>query len=212
MTRKSAKSWLALLLLGATGCNAIQDYCIDVETSSRNCILSHKAWCHWSWCYEDLDYPHHFAKGFRAGYENILEGGKGCQPTLPPRWYWKPCYQTPEGRCKIAAWFDGFSHGAVAAQQDGYGALGEIPISPTARQNWLSRQATPNPACFDGMYQGHIPTDPAAENDPNDPDLNPEGTIEAAPGDTSGRSTLQPMGDNMEPLRPYDEGTVLPAP
>ncbi len=156
MIRKSVKAWLALLFLSAAGCSAIQDHCISMETSARNCVLAEKGWMDWSSHYNGTENKFHFAKGFKEGYQNVLEGGKGCQPTLPPRWYWKPCYQTPAGRCKIAAWFDGYTHGAVAAQQDGYGNLQQLPISPTARSNWMSRQMPPSAACFAGMSEGEM--------------------------------------------------------
>jgi hypothetical protein len=156
MKLKLTPAWLSLLLT-LTGCTAIYDSCIECETGMRNRVLACKAWAHWSWCYDELEHPLHFSRGFKAGYEDVLNGGAGCQPTLPPRCYWKPCFQTPEGRCKIAAWFDGFSHGAVAAQQDGYGGLGELPISPTARANLMTRYAPVNPACFDGMSHGELP-------------------------------------------------------
>lgn len=178
MIRRKLKAWLTLLLLSSAGCSAIQDSCLELETGMRNHVLASKAWAHWSWCYDDLDYSTHFAKGFKAGYEDILAGGKGCQPTLPPRCYWKPCFQSPEGRCKIAAWFDGYSHGAVAAQQDGYGNLGELPLSPTARANLLTRSAPVNPACFDGMYQGEVPiADPGTAEVMEAPDETAEGLI-----------------------------------
>jgi hypothetical protein len=214
MIHKSAKAWLPLLFLGAAGCATIADCCIEQETSMRNCVLAQKAWGNWSWCYDDLDHPFHFAKGFKAGYKNILEGGKGCQPTLPPRWYWKPCYQSPEGRCKIASWFDGYSHGALAAQQDGYGSLQELPISPTARANWVSQFATPNPACFDGMYHGQVPGSPdsvAPEGAIIPEDAPMDGIDESVPGDAQ----LRPEGSaggaiNLEPLRPYDDSVLTP--
>jgi len=200
MIRKSAKAWLAVLFLSAAGCSAIQDHCISFETSTRNCVLSEKGWLRWSSCYDQTDHKFHFAKGFKEGYQNILEGGKGCQPTLPPRSYWKPCYQTPVGRSKIAAWFDGYSHGAVAAQQDGYGNLQQLPISPTARSNWMSRQAPPSAACFAGMSEGEmaepvehpeIHTDPLPEDPPLDVLLTPSPAAdETAP---------------VEQLRPYDD-------
>jgi hypothetical protein len=135
MIRSSLKKWMSLLLCLNVGCATYQECIIDHEIQIRNHVLSQKAWGEWSWCYDELDEPFHFAKGFKAGYRDILEGGKGCQPTLPPQCYWKPYYQSPAGRCKINAWFDGFSHGALAAQQDGYGSLQEIPMSPGARMN-----------------------------------------------------------------------------
>ena len=138
MIKKLSLAGLALMLFSAAGCNSISDMCLEKEMACRNHVLAMKAWGTWSWCYDELDYPRDFASGFRAGYENILAGGKGCQPTLPPRLYWKPCYQNPEGQCKTQAWFDGYSHGALAAQQDGYGNMQTIPISSTARQNFLN--------------------------------------------------------------------------
>ena len=139
---------LLTLTTALTGCASVFDGVVSCETGIRNHVLSQKAWGHWSWCYDNLDHPMHFAKGFKAGYRNILEGGSGCQPTLPPQIYWKPCYQTPEGRCKINAWFDGFSHGALAAQQDGYSNMGEIPLSPTARMNLELANTPRDPAMF----------------------------------------------------------------
>jgi hypothetical protein len=199
MIRRTAKAWLSLVLLTAAGCNTMHDCINDCETSMRNHVLSQKAWCQWSWCYDDLDHPYHFARGFKAGYEDILAGGSGCQPTLPPRCYWKPCYQSAVGRSKINSWFDGFSHGAVAAQQDGYGDLQSLPISPTARANFMSRNAPVSPACFDGMYHGEVPT--ADENFAQDGPLIPE----AAPGEMEAEPTAAPPATGELPLpTPYE--------
>ena len=148
MIKKLSLAGLALMLFSAAGCNSISDMCLEKEMACRNHVLAMKAWGTWSWCYDELDYPRDFASGFRAGYENILAGGKGCQPTLPPRLYWKPCYQNPEGQGKIQSWFDGYSHGALAAQQDGYSNLQTIPLSSAARQNLLNSKIPASNACF----------------------------------------------------------------
>ncbi len=207
MIRKSAAAWLALALFSVTGCTAIQDHCISAETSARNCVLVEKAWLQWSKCYDHLDNKPHFAKGFKDGYQNILEGGKGCQPTLPPRWYWKPCYQTPSGRCKTMAWFDGFSHGAAAAQQDGLGNLQQLPISPTARANMMTRLAPASAACFAGMSQGE--THGEISNPETYPQIHRGFVPEEPPMDL----LMSPDADDqlgespIELPRPYDEGT-----
>ena len=153
MIKKLTLAGFAMLLFSAAGCNAISDMCLEQEMACRNYVLACKAWGEWSWCYDELDYPSHFAKGFRAGYENILAGGKGCQPTLPPRLYWKPCFQTPKGQCQTQSWFDGYSHGALAAQQDGYGNINTLPMSSSARQNLLNSKIPASDACFAGL--GH---------------------------------------------------------
>jgi hypothetical protein len=186
MIRKSIKTWLAMLMLATSGCSSFNDYVLKTETGMRNQILSQKAWSQWSWCYDDLDHPSDFSCGFKAGYRNILEGGSGCQPTLPPRQYWKPCYETPNGRGRINAWFDGFSHGALAAQQDGMGGIGILPISPTARQNLMMKRTPRSTAEFGRPDQVPLPdqsmlpeSDGALDGDRvpaggNDPALVPE--------------------------------------
>lgn len=191
MTMRSTGKWLALLFLSAAGCSSISDGIIRTETDLRNQILAQKAWGEWSWCYDELNHPWDFAKGFKAGYRNILEGGSGCQPTLPPRAYWKPSYETTSGRGRINSWFDGYSHGALAAQQDGMGGMGVLPISPTARANLISKNAPVNPECFNGLQNTPTPeggllpqTDemdvdpavPAGEDMPPNPGTSPSAT------------------------------------
>ena len=191
---------IGMLLLAITisfsGCASIGDGIISCEMSIRNHILAQKAWGHWSWCYDKLDYPAHFAKGFKDGYRNVLDGGNGCQPTLPPQCYWKPQFQTSEGRCKINTWFDGFSHGALAAEQDGYGALGEIPISPTARTNIETARRQP----ATNMYN-NIHTEDGLGGVEGGLILNPPITPRPAGDD------LQPIENGISepvPVRPYE--------
>lgn len=192
-----------LLVASISGCTSMFDSVINCEMGIRNKVLAQKAWGHWSWCYDNLDYPYHFAKGFKAGYQDVLRGGSGCQPTLPPQCYWKPAYQTPEGRGKTNSWFDGFSHGALAAQQDGYGNMGEIPISPTARANIERSRQRRN---ADGMMGGQLlgqPLSPIAMP----PVPQDESTTQPVDLPGSGESSLPPSGtDPMQipPVRPYE--------
>lgn len=199
MKRNSLKTWIAILLCMAAGCSSLTECVVDMEMDCRNHVLAQKAWGHWSWCYDELDHPWHFAKGFKDGYRDILEGGSGCQPTLPPRCYWKPQFQNPEGRCRTAAWFDGFAHGALAAQQDGYGNLQEIPISPTARMNMNAGRATPmgNPFVAAGQQPGPVP-----DAMPSIPEPAPPASDELSP-------LLPTIGPNGEvepvPVKPYED-------
>lgn len=194
---------LAVLLL--SGCASMCDSVINCEMAIRNKVLAQKAWGHWSWCYNDLDYPMHFAKGFKAGYQDVLNGGNGCQPTLPPQCYWKPAYQSPEGKCKINSWFDGFSHGALAAQQDGYGNMGEIPISPTARANIEMAQRRPDPNAFSTPYANGQPLAPVAMPPAGNevPLVSPAESLPTNPG-----IRLPDVNDATQkpvvPVRPYE--------
>lgn len=202
MKRFTIATLLLTITMGLSGCASLTDSVISCEMGVRNCVLAQKAWGHWSWVYCDLDHPTHFARGFKAGYRDILSGGNGCQPTLPPKCYWKPQFQCPEGQCKTHAWFDGFSHGALAAKQDGYGDLGQIPISPRARANLEAarrpRQSNDIYGGAGGVYYGD-----AISND--------GGIIELAPPVTSEAGTMLEEtpaipgeSSTTTPVRPYE--------
>lgn len=113
--------WLALpVFLGLlSGCGHLYD-CLDEHLVYVKCCHDSKvAWHHVKDLYSGVCHPFHFGSGFRAGYMSVCMGGNGCPPALPPRKYWTVCYQCAEGRAKIVAWYDGFHHGALAAECDG---------------------------------------------------------------------------------------------
>ena len=193
--KRILQSFLLLsVALPLTGCSGMKSF-DDHERCLRNKCLAQCAWHEWSWCYDDLEHSQHFAGGFKTGYKDILDGGKGCQPTLPPERYWKCSYESHDGRRRINAWFDGFSHGALAALQDGYGKLSGIPLSPTARLNHELASSHPQP--LDSYGHGGAPP-PVIEVE----DLNvPEPLLPAeTPDDVEG-----PENGSAEPLRPYED-------
>ena len=96
--KRITKLMLLIAITGAfAGCSSMCDGITECEIKCTNKIIAQKAWNEWSWCYDELDHPYHFAKGFKSGYLDILNGGKGCQPTLPDKCYWKPRYSGPDG-------------------------------------------------------------------------------------------------------------------
>lgn len=176
MKRITHSTPLVLTMLFLTGCSSVSSRWSDPGACLRNKCHAQIAWHEWSRSYDELNHPHHFAKGFKAGYRDVLEGGNGCQPTLAPRCYWKSCYRSACGREKVNAWFDGFTHGAMAAQQDGVGGWNEIPISPTARLNLARANAPRQPAGW-----GHGPPPPIAS--PAPPAHSQPLMLKEAPGD-----------------------------
>jgi hypothetical protein len=71
-----------------------------------------------------------YAAGFMEGYSDYLyAGGNGEPPPLPPRRYWRPRYETDEGRVAIQDWFAGYRHGADDARQSGYRNVVRVPAS-----------------------------------------------------------------------------------
>lgn len=198
MKPKTLRTLAAILFLSAAGCASIEEGCVNTEMKIRNHILAQKAWGEWSWCYDDLDYPMHFAKGFKDGYRDILDGGTGCQPTLPPKCYWKPQYQSAEGGCKTNAWFDGFSHGALAAQQDGFGSLNQIPISPTARTNLMTLHTRPRQSVY-----GHAQMPPLPDSVPGNPG---QAAVDADGNIIDGLPPANAIPNRFPvPVKPYEE-------
>lgn len=187
-----------------TGCSGLHDAVDKQVNGFHSSLTACEAWCEWSWCYDELDHPADFAAGFKAGYQDVLNGGAGCQPTLPPRHYWKPCYRNAEGHCQINAWFEGFSHGAVAAQQDGANAYGSIPLSPRARTN-LQMQATP----IQPVNWSHTPAAPLPAPAATEPTVVP--STPAAP--PAGAPIVPDMIPPQPPMPTYeDDENGLPTP
>jgi hypothetical protein len=75
-------------------------------------------------------YAPDFVQGFKDGFADYLyAGGNGEPPPLPPRYYWKARYETPQGHQAVAEWFAGFRMGAELARESGYREWVLIPSS-----------------------------------------------------------------------------------
>lgn len=70
-----------------------------------------------------------FRDGFLEGYHDILQGGDGCLPVVPPRRYWNWRYQSAGGQTAVSDWFSGFNEGVFAAREDGLENLSSVPLS-----------------------------------------------------------------------------------
>ena len=198
MKRTRYMSLLTLAAVFLTGCASMHSSRSGglVEGIKHKCEAQ-QAWNAWSWCYAELNHPFHFARGFKAAYRDVREGGKGCQPTLPPKCYWKSRYQSAEGRCKVNAWFEGYSHGALAAQQDGVGHWNEIPISPTARINLQMQNL--QPASHGSGYSSPSPGEAPAL-----PSALPGTEHRRNRGGNSDDAVTQKEDAERVPVRPYE--------
>ncbi len=116
----------------------------ELITGWRNLVWSQASWKKHQEQFESHPYVHDFGEGFRAGYRNVASCGNGCPPPVAPRKYWSWRYQTPEGQAKMAAWFEGYPHGARAAEEEGIGNWSQIQISYATRQEYCDR-------CIGGM-------------------------------------------------------------
>lgn len=130
---KLSNSWLPVVLLAcsASGCIQLKDYCDQCLVDCRNRCLAEKAWMSCKSCYADVDCRCDFGKGFKDGYVNVANGGGTCQPALPPECYWHFCYQDPCGQERMLAWFNGYTYGAIYAEQEGVSDWSRIVTAPT---------------------------------------------------------------------------------
>jgi len=169
-----------MFLLGClSGCYQISDSIDDFAMSLRDDFAAGSAWSRWRPYYEDVEERSSFGAGFRDGYESVAAGGNGCQPAMPPHKYWSIWYQNAAGKAKIRAWFNGFSHGALAAEQDNISELSRIPIAPT-----LKAQHVPDGA----EHQITVSPEPDAELPP-EPEAALPAEAEAAPPAQQGSAT-----------------------
>ena len=75
-------------------------------------------------------YAPDFVYGLKDGFADYLyAGGTGEPPPLPPRYYWKPRYETPQGHQAIEEWYAGFRLGTELARESGYREWVLIPSS-----------------------------------------------------------------------------------
>jgi hypothetical protein len=139
----------AMLLVSFGGCVAVKD-CVDTcAIDCRNRCYAERAWLRCRSTYNDVECRRDFGKGFRDGYVAVASGGSTCQPAMPPRSYWHFQYQNPEGQERMLAWFNGYSYGALYAEQEGISDWSRVVTAPTLppyRKKRPARSpATPDP-------------------------------------------------------------------
>jgi hypothetical protein len=132
---------LASLALTASGCTYItsgfgfRDMIVfqDQAIANRNKNEAYKAWKRAKWDYWRQGVPHylreHIGRGFQQGFADVAGGSSGELPLFPPNTYWGPGYQNPKGNEMIAAWFRGYSDGAMAGEQSGLPRYVTLPTS-----------------------------------------------------------------------------------
>ena len=122
---------IALIFGAVSGCARTRDCvdkcCVDV----RNRCYAERAWmrCKDNFC--DVEDRCDFGNGFKDGYIAVANGAGQCQPALPPQEYWRFENQNPEGQARQLAWFNGYSYGALYAEEEGIASWSRVVTSPT---------------------------------------------------------------------------------
>jgi hypothetical protein len=144
---------LVIVLLGASGCaqfEGVQNV-IEYNDFVDDFVLGWRgsAWASRSWREREPQFYGHphlkdFGEGYRQGYRDVAAGGIGCPPALPRRRYWSWRYQTGEGQQKVAAWFEGYPHGARAAEEEGANRWREIQVSASIEAQYSPHFQNPS--------------------------------------------------------------------
>jgi len=104
----------AVACLGG-GCVSDINYCANYV---HQWWTTDQAWSSRKWMYEDVPCESSFKAGFKAGYRFANCGGDSCQPPGPSH-FWSAGGMTEQDQREAQAWCNGFTHGTMAAQQDG---------------------------------------------------------------------------------------------
>jgi hypothetical protein len=108
---RSQRRWLGLLaILPLAGCATLQ----DAHYEHTQGLRTHMAYFHFWWCSGDGG-SSDYAKGWRAGYRDVITGGDGCPPLVAPSCYWAPSQILDHCDQKRQEWYVGFQDGAVMA-------------------------------------------------------------------------------------------------
>jgi hypothetical protein len=155
------------------------DDCVD---NHRNKALAKVALAEWMQARPDCLCSQDFARGFEEGFADFLfAGGPGNPPPVPPRYYWRPEFENPEGHKAIEEWYAGFREGSAAARASGYRQLVTVPSSLAARPS-LGAAVPSNPK---------PPADFETLPEPVPPVMKVEVPTSAAPGVMDGTSSAQ---------------------
>jgi hypothetical protein len=157
-----------LLLISSSGCVTVKECCDQCMVDCRNRCLAEKAWWSCKSCYSDVDCPKDFGRGFKDGYVAVASGGGTCQPALPAERYWHFCYENPCGQEQQLAWFNGYTYGAIYAEQEGVGDWTRVVTAPTLPPYRKKRPAKASAAAADDYFPSAEPATPYAEPMPAD--------------------------------------------
>ena len=119
-----------LLIFSSVGCVAFQDCEYRLAQKCR----ASRAW--WYSCDERCSSNpwSHYSFGWKQGYSDVLMGGDGTCPPVPPHHYWSHKFQSENGEVAIGSWFEGYHHGAAAALASCRGQFHPVPLSDNFRQ------------------------------------------------------------------------------
>jgi hypothetical protein len=105
-------SWRSFaLFLSLSGCTALSDCKYELGQKVR----TGQAWHEFDGCNEQC-FTVDYRDGWKKGYYDVLTGGDGRPPVVPPKKYWKPPVFTEHDPSRQDDWYTGYQDGAACAK------------------------------------------------------------------------------------------------
>lgn len=175
------------LFLSLSGCTSLSDCKYEMGQKIR----TGQAWHEFDGCNEQcftLDYR----DGWKQGYYDVLTGGDGRPPVVPPKKYWKPPVFTEHDPSRQNDWFIGYQDGASCAKSQPDFHYVPTFMAPAMHQSYFGHDSvdavSSEEHSTDGNSQEPMPemmedgTAPGVEAAPmQDPSGTPATNPEAAP-------------------------------
>ncbi|GEM_PF-1377517 len=203
----------AALFLSLSGCTALSDCKYEVGQKYR----TSQAWHDFDGCNEQC-FTCDYRDGWKKGYYDVLTGGDGRPPLVPPKKYWKPPVFTEHDPSGQNDWYTGYQDGASCgkSQPDFHyvptflpdscpdGAEGipsnpaYFPLEHSAQQ---SVEVETFPASPDDMAEGAAPVVPRAEASPSGQpvDPSPNGELKSMPPSDDYEKDPEPSSTALPP-------------
>lgn len=102
---------LVALFLTLSGCTALSDCKYELGQKIR----TGQAWHEFDGCNKQC-FTGDYRDGWKRGYYDVLTGGDGRPPVVPPKKYWKPPVFTEHDPSRQNEWYTGYQDGAACAK------------------------------------------------------------------------------------------------
>lgn len=99
------------LFLTLSGCTSLSDCKYEMGQKIR----TGQAWHEFDGCNEQC-FTCDYRDGWKQGYYDVLTGGDGRPPVVPPKKYWKPPVFTEHDPSRQNDWYTGYQDGASCAK------------------------------------------------------------------------------------------------
>ncbi len=104
--------WRAFaMFLSLSGCTALSDCKYELGQKIR----SGQAWHEFDGCNEQC-FTGDYRDGWKRGYYEVLTGGDGRPPVVPPKKYWRPPVFAEHDPSRQNDWYTGYQDGASCAK------------------------------------------------------------------------------------------------